>query len=874
MKSSERGGRGPLARLGGMGRVWLLNAALASIAVALFTLPVPHLPSLHSPLSLSGLELAVMAYLAEVFVIHLQIRRDAFSFSLSEVPLVLGLFFCNPLALIVGQIVGRGTALVLNRHQSALKATFNLAQVAVQTGLALIVFHAVVHGHHPIGAVGWAATFVAAGLASTVSVFTIACAMSLAEGRLQFGGLLGMLGMAEAVTATNSSLALVGVTILWLHPISIWLLGIPAAMLVFAYRSYISEREKNKNLEFLHESTRILHRGEELDAAIAAMLSKAREMFRAEIAEITLFPAESGERALRTTVSADSDPTVMRPVEVDIDTRLPDRAIFLQNFGDRGVDDAMVTPLRGEARAIGTMLIGNRLGDVGRFDSEDLRLFETLADHVSVALENGRLERSLAQLTELESQLSYQAFHDSLTGLANRSLFVEAVETALAQMQRGEGDRPAVLFIDVDDFKTVNDSQGHAAGDILLVAIAERIQSCLRPDDLAARLGGDEFAVLLRSHVDKTDACRIVERIASAVRAPMMIHNREVMARTSTGVAMADDGSTVEDLLRNADVAMYMAKTRGKDTYEVFVPSMHKTLIERHQLKADLERAIARSEFVLHYQPIVDINTGRIVAAEALLRWEHPERGLVPPLQFVPLAEENGLIVPIGREILRQACAQARQWQLTLPGAANMAITVNLSPRQFEHAELLADVMESLTASGLPPETLVLEITESLTVTDNHANVEKMEQLKRLGVRIAIDDFGTGYSSLSYLRRLPIDILKLAKEFVDDLGKDGTETALARAIVQLGQTLDLDIIAEGIEDDSQLRILQEFGCGLGQGWYFAKAVPPHELEALARVAGPRRLNALPALDETATVGGNGAVATTSTDSSTIVGFGR
>src|SRR5436190_586655 len=594
VQSSERGGRGPLARLGGTGRVWLLNAVLAAIAITMFTLPVPRLGQLHSPVSLSGLELAVMAYLAEVFVIHLQIRRDAFSFSLSEVPLVLGLFFCNPLALIVGQLVGRGTALILNRHQSALKATFNLAQVAVQTGLALLWFHAVVGHHLPIGAVGWIATFGAAGLASTVSVFSIACAMSLAEGRWRFGGLLGMLGMAEAVTATNSSLALVGVTILWLHPISIWLLGIPAAMLVFAYRSYSSEREKNKNLEFLHESTRILHRGEE--------------------------------------------------------------------------------------RAIGTMLIGNRLGEVGRFDSEDLRLFETLADHVSVALENGRLERSLAQLTELESRLSYQAFHDSLTGLANRSLFVQAVEGALGEMESGDDTRPAVLFIDVDDFKTVNDSQGHAAGDLLLMAIAERIQSCLRPDDLAARLGGDEFAVLLRSHVDKVDACRIVERIASTVRTPVMIHNREVMPRTSTGVAIADDHSTVEDLLRNADVAMYMAKTRGKDTYEVFVPSMHKTLIERQQLKADLERGIAHNEFVLHYQPIVDINTGSIVAAEALIRWQHPERGLIPPLQFVPLAEENGLIVPIGRETLRKACHQAREWQLTLPGAANMAITVNLSP--------------------------------------------------------------------------------------------------------------------------------------------------------------------------------------------------
>jgi diguanylate cyclase (GGDEF)-like protein/PAS domain S-box-containing protein len=428
--------------------------------------------------------------------------------------------------------------------------------------------------------------------------------------------------------------------------------------------------------------------------------------------------------------------------------------------------------------------------------------------------------RDVSDRKELEAQLVHQAFHDGLTGLANRTLFAERVEHALAHAARGE---LAVLFIDLDDFKHVNDSLGHAAGDQLLIAAARRIQGCLRPTDTAARLGGDEFAVLLERVTDAEAAEAIAGRVLDTLHQPFGLSGRTIPIKASLGVATGRPGvDNVEELLRNADVAMYAAKAGGKDRYELFRPDMHADMLARLELETELRHATDRDQLVLHYQPIVELVSGRITRVEALVRWNHPTKGLLPPPAFIPLAEEQGLIGPIGNWVLHQACRQARRWHDQFPDAAPLAVHVNLSGRQLEEQRLVGEVTGALEASRLPPKLLTLEITESVLVTDIEAMSGRLRELKGLGVQLAIDDFGTGYSSLSYLRRFPIDMLKIDKAFVDGIGRGREDTALAHAIVKLSHTLQLHTVAEGIEEADQAAHLAAIGCQDGQGFHFAR----------------------------------------------------
>jgi diguanylate cyclase (GGDEF)-like protein/PAS domain S-box-containing protein len=441
--------------------------------------------------------------------------------------------------------------------------------------------------------------------------------------------------------------------------------------------------------------------------------------------------------------------------------------------------------------------------------------------------------RDVSDRKELEAQLVHQAFHDGLTGLANRTLFAERVEHALART--GQGDL-AVLFIDLDDFKHVNDSLGHAAGDQLLVAAARRLQGCLRPTDVAARLGGDEFAVLLERVTDGEAAATVAGRVLDTLHQPFGLNGRTIPIKASLGVATGQPGTDeADELLRNADVAMYTAKAGGKDRFELFRPDMHEDLLQRLELEAELRHVADRDQLVLHYQPIVELVSGRITRVEALVRWDHPVKGLLPPVAFIPLAEEQGLIGPIGNWVLLQACLQARRWHDQFPDAPPLSVHVNLSGRQLEEQSLVGEVVQALETSRLSPRQLTLEITESVLVTDIEAMSGRLRELKGLGVMLAIDDFGTGYSSLSYLRRFPIDMLKIDKAFVDGIGQGREDTALAHAIVKLSHTLQLHTVAEGIEQSEQAAHLAALGCQDGQGYLFARPLDTGAMtELLAR----------------------------------------
>jgi diguanylate cyclase (GGDEF)-like protein/PAS domain S-box-containing protein len=430
--------------------------------------------------------------------------------------------------------------------------------------------------------------------------------------------------------------------------------------------------------------------------------------------------------------------------------------------------------------------------------------------------------RDLKERKVLERKLSFQAFHDPLTRLANRSLFRERVEHALDRRSVAE---LAVLFLDLDNFKTINDSLGHAAGDHVLVETAHRLRSTLRTEDTAARLGGDEFAVLLEE-ADVTCAARVAERIRSALGTPFWVLGQEVFVSASIGIAIREEGDTTGDLLRNADVAMYTAKQKGKARFEIFEAAMHETVMARLGLEAELRRAIERREFVVYYQPIVRLDTAAVVGAEALVRWQHPTRGLVPPLEFIPLAEETGLIVPLGSWILKQACNQLAEWQRMRPGEEPFVMNVNLSSRQLVRDIMADEVAAAVDESGIRASWLVLEVTETVLMADPVAAAAALKQIRDLGVRVALDDFGSGYSSLSHLRRFPIDIVKIDKSFVDDVARDGVESAIARSIIELGRAMKLQTVAEGIEAGEQAERLLDLGCELGQGFFFSRPQEP------------------------------------------------
>jgi diguanylate cyclase (GGDEF)-like protein/PAS domain S-box-containing protein len=444
--------------------------------------------------------------------------------------------------------------------------------------------------------------------------------------------------------------------------------------------------------------------------------------------------------------------------------------------------------------------------------------------------------RDVTERRALERELEHQAFHDRLTGLANRALFRDRLEHALARRNRNQHP-VAVLLLDLDDFKVVNDSLGHAAGDRLLVLVAERLRGRLRAADTTARLGGDEFAVLLDDPAAADEAFRVAERLIDALAAPYQLDGRELFVRASIGVALAArTGQPADELLRDADMAMYAAKAQSRGGYQVFQPALHEAAVGRLALEADLQRGIEEGQFALRYQPILELASGRLVGLEALLRWRHPERGWVAPLDFIPAAEASGQIVPIGRFVLRHACRQAVAWQARFP-ARPLRMSVNVSARQLQEPEVADDIKRVVDECGLDPRLLVLEITESVLVQDVEAMAAKLRALTAFGLRVAVDDFGTGYSSLSYLHRFPVHLLKIDKSFTDRVDGGFEEAALARAIVRLGQALHLETVAEGVETPSQLAALRELGCTFGQGYHFAKPLEVDEVEDLLEGGG-------------------------------------
>ena len=815
-------------------KIWTLTISLAVIAGgiwlgALWDRPEP--PGAWIPWFI----FAIAFVLAELKVVDVHFRRETHSFSLSELPAVIGFFFLSPSEYLLAVLVGAGLALIIQRRQRLIKTTFNLANMMCVAAVSLFIVRSLASVDGVPGPQEWAVTFVATIVATVIGAVMIALVITLSGGAPQFEKLPEMIRFGSMVAFANTSLALLAVVIIRTNLALLWLMALTLGIVFVAYRAYLSERDKRERLELLYQSSRILQHSPELDSSLVAILDHARAMFRAELAEVVLHPRTADLGALRTSSWHEAAPETMVPMKDFALDPLYTQVIRASSpfFFEPGVHPrlrkGMGAPLRGESELIGSMMIGNRLTEGGSYGDDDLRLLETLSNQIAVALENGHLEKSLAELSRLKEELNFQAYHDSLTGLANRAMFVQRVTQHLTD----DADHriPVVLFLDLDDFKTVNDTLGHAAGDHLLVEVAGRLRSVLRPEDLPARLGGDEFAILLLDDPNLEVSIGVADRIIDSLRVTFLLGTSEVQIGGSIGIAAARLGTErADELLRNADVAMYTAKTSGKNRVATFEPTMHAAIVARHELSLQLSKSLGRGELVLQYQPIIDLRTSTAVGAEALVRWRHPTRGLLGPDDFIPLAEETGSIVALGTWVLDEACRQAAAWSAADAIGRPITITINLAAQQLHEPDFVQTLTALLDDSGLQPEQLVLEMTETVIFHNTSTTIARLEEIRALGVRIAIDDFGTGYSSLGYLRRFRVDILKVAKEFIGETDNPD-EWPFAAAIVALGRALGMTIIAEGIEEHAQLAHLRGLGCELGQGYLFAR---PLDADAAGR----------------------------------------
>ena len=771
--------------------------------------------ALHPMAPAVAVLIALMFGFSETLLIHVPLRRDTHSITFSEVPLALGLFVLAPLHLVAAALGGSVLALVAYRRQWGVKLIFNIAQVGAQSFVAIAVFIALRDSAALLSVRSYAAAAAAALCADLASASLVTIAISLFRGAWSRGLTPWTLVGGAIASLARTALALLAVAaVVHGDAAGVMFVAICASSMYYAFRAYAGLHERHRRLELLYRFTNAVGGSFELDRIGRAIVEEARELLHAARAELVMVGA-NGEM-VRCTVTAD-DTFALETVGSGTDDGMWARVV---DAPGTVVDGGLVaTMLSSPSGPIGYLMVSEPSGIQGGFDAIDVRLFVALARHAAVALDNGRLVKQL----EIEArQREHRARHDALTGLANRACFSETLD---AELRGGRGVRHVLFVLDLDHFSEINQTLGHDNGDIVLREIAHRLRGVAH-HGVVGRLGGDEFAMFVPDSGD-TDLAILTARVVRAVTEQLTVDHLDLEIRCTAGIAIAPDhGSTAVALLRHADSAMRAAKSR-RSGVEIYEPHEEHTTRRRLFLAHELRHAFDRHEFVVHYQPVIELPAERAVGVEALVRWQHPARGLLVPDVFIPIAEHAGLIDALTVFVLDTAVAQRQDW---VASGLELDVSVNISARSLVNWSLHEHVTRALSRHGCPARALTLEITESQLMTDPERAAIALTDLHALGVRISIDDFGTGYSSLTSLRSFPIDEVKIDKSFVIGSTTHHSDSVIVRSIADLGRNLGLRVVAEGVEHEQSLTYVSSCGVQLVQGYHYSKPLPSAELD--------------------------------------------
>ena len=815
-------------------------AGLIFFLVALGAALLVFTPALENkatgPTHLPWWAMVLMFAVAEMVVLHIQIRREAQTVSLSEIPLVVGLFMADPIGLLVGRVLGSFLIFVFHRRQAAIKVAFNTALVFSSGALALAIWSLSFTGSEP-GPEAWAAAFaalIAAGsFDATITTMAIACY----EGRIKISRMAREVASAGTLAAAVGTVGLVAATAITYDVRSAFLVEAAGALLLLGYRAYASLRERHESLEQLYHFSEVVSGAHDVDTVLRSVLAQARQLLRSDRAEFLAFDFPGSLAPHRMSLLPegvrkddvaevghiiDTDPVVAR-------VRRERRSVLLaratkdaaerEYLNAHGLREAIVVPLHMDGVIVGTLSVGNRLGEVRGFDGGDVRLLETVANHAGVALKSG----------SLIARLSHEAHHDTLTGLPNRHLLQQELDAAIGAVRMGTSVGCAVMISDLNGFKEVNDTLGHQHGDQLLRDVARCFVEVAGARALVARLGGDEFAVLLTDVASPEEAGAMAQAMVDSLSEPMRLDGVSVEVSASLGVAMAPlHGEDVSGLLKRADVAMYAAKANGGGVRLYDEGLQEAANPSRLALVGELRSAIKDGGIEAWVQPKASLADGSIVGVEALARWRHPIDGVRGPGEFLPVAEANGMIGPLTEAMLDSALSACAAW---LRRGIQAGIAVNVSPRSLRDSAFAETIAAVLARHAVPAHMLTLEITETSLMADSPQAIDLLVRLNALGVRLSIDDFGTGYSSLAYLRRLPVNEVKIDREFTSRINSDPRVLMIVRSVADLARNMGMDTVAEGVEDAEIFSTLQELGIGQAQGFHLSRPMPASEFPA-------------------------------------------
>jgi diguanylate cyclase (GGDEF)-like protein len=812
-------------------RVLALSGALALVAGVLYVVFLRDLgPARAVEVPLGFLVLVLLFAASEVMVVHLAARGEAFSIAFADVPLVIGLALADPTSLLIARLVGSGLTFWLYRRLPLRKLLFNLSMFAAETVVAVIVYRAVLGDASVTSLQGILATFAAVLAGGALALGAVTVAMTFFSGR-PTAAVTAKAALVHLITlVVNAALGLGCVAAVVHDP---WLavpIALGAVLLYLLYRAYVIVTQRYEELEALHRFTERVTSSLDLGIATRTILQSARQLLRCEQAWL-LVPqgvgTPSGPRLVRDLGTEVVERPLPGPQGPELLAALdPDHAHIvdvgrLPAWFGTSYKDMVCAPVAFDREAVGTLVVANRLTTVSTFDTKDVRLLETLANQAGIALQNGRLYDRLKSEAD---RRTYQALHDGLTGLPNRTQLEERFRVALDEARRSNA-KVGVLVIDLEGFKDVNDTLGHQTGDEVLRQVCKRMQGQVPATGVLARFGGDEFVVMLPNVTGETDAIAVGAALLESLTAPFRNEELTIAVGARVGVALyPDHGADPQTLLQRADVAMYRAKMSASGI-AVYAPEDDPFTPQRLALAGELREAIGRGEIEVLFQPVVSLKNRNVVGAEALVRWRHPQRGLLPAGAFVPIAERTGTIHTLTLHVMSVALAECRRWR---EHGHELSVAVNLSMQNLLDPSLPGDVVDLLVSAGLPPDALILELTESLAMTEVRRTLGILSQVHELGVRLAIDDFGTGYSSLAYLRRLPVAELKIDRSFVHSLAVDDPGAAIVATVVELGHQLGLEVVAEGVESLDALERLTAMGCDLAQGYVVS---PPRTAES-------------------------------------------